>query len=371
MRRLLRALQLISALLIAPAVAGAPRVVYTIDVESQALPLPEQVNAICTDGTACGLMEIARMLQQRGWAGTFFLNVYEHRRWGEPLMRDIAQDLQSLGQDVALHTHPQWAYDPARNAMFQYDLEEQTTIIRDGMRVLADWTGRPVVAHRAGDYSADTRTIDALQRNGIRIDSSLFFGHPRSRVATSGWPRNVPSLHGSVTEIPVTIYRRDEFPPLLNDVLAPVGTIRKIDADWFVDADEARAAIDAVADANIPIVVIFLHSFSLLHAPESAGLPVANRGARDNFRAILDRVRERNLEVLSMRDLAAMDEAVLVSPSAPDVIPTVKVQTGIHRYVWHRLRGATPGELTAWLTLTAILVATIILLAFRYRRTRR
>lgn len=71
-------------------VRAAPRVFFTIDVESNEMfTLPEQVDAVCKDGSACGLMEIVRMLQERGWAGTFFLNVYEYRRWEEAAMRDI------------------------------------------------------------------------------------------------------------------------------------------------------------------------------------------------------------------------------------------------------------------------------------------
>ena len=82
-------------------VQAAPRVVVTVDVESNdSFPLPRQAEAVCKDGSACGLMEVARLLRTRGLAGTFFLNVYEYPRWGESAIRDIAVKLQAAGQDV-------------------------------------------------------------------------------------------------------------------------------------------------------------------------------------------------------------------------------------------------------------------------------
>src|SRR4051794_27358528 len=91
----------------APSASAATRVVFTVDVESnQTYSLPDQVDAVCVDAKPCGLMEISRLLQARGWAGTFFLNVYEERRFGAQVMREIARRLQASGQDVELHTHP-------------------------------------------------------------------------------------------------------------------------------------------------------------------------------------------------------------------------------------------------------------------------
>ena len=174
--------------------AAGTRVVFTVDVESnERFGLPDQINAVCEDGSACGLMAIVRMLEARRWPGTFFLDVYEHRQWGEAAMRNIAVGLQYAGQDVALHTHPQWAYDPSRWAMHQYSVDEQTTIVRDGMRLLERWTGLPVVAHRAGAYAADERTLIALQRNGVLIDSSSLLAAPHQPVSDAlGLPRNWP-----------------------------------------------------------------------------------------------------------------------------------------------------------------------------------
>lgn len=370
LRRVLAALLSVIVLSTPGKVQAVPRVLFTIDVESNgAFSLPQQVSAICKDRSACGLMEIARMLKERGWAGTFFLNVYEYRRWGEAAMRDIAVKLQSAGQDVALHTHPQWAYDPSRWAMFQYNLDEQTTIIRDGVRLLEAWTGRPVVAHRAGAYTADQQTLETLERNGIRIDSSLFWGHPWSHLNGLGLPRNLPSSWGQLTQIPVTVYQREGRPPLFGGFLSSVTSIRKIDPNWFLSKEEAISAIDAIVEADLPFLVVFLHSFSFMEGQGDSGVPLADRHSLDMFRAVLDHIAEKRLPVMTMRDLAELEPLSATSPDR-DIIPRVTVRIELYRYIWYRLKNAGLGALATMgaVILTLVAGGAVLLISARRRR---
>lgn len=351
---------------------GETRVVFTVDVESREFPLPRQVDTTCKDGIRCGLMEMVRMLREQGWAGTFFLNVYEYQRWGEVEMRNIATKLQAAGQDVALHTHPQWAYDPGRHAMYEYSFDEQMAIIRDGVQLLAAWTGRPVVAHRAGDYTADENTIVALARNGLRVDSSLFWGHPQSRLNGISLPHNLPSSEGRITEIPITVYLRKESPRLLGDILAPITSIRKIDPDWFVSEQEARVAIDAVIDADLPFLIVFLHSFSFLSGQEEDGVPLANRHSLAVFRAILGHIADKRLKVVTIRELAE-HAALAWNPQSQDVVPEVPVPVDLHRYIWHRLRSTEIGLPAIGVTIIIFLIifgsGVVLIAMFRRRRS--
>jgi peptidoglycan/xylan/chitin deacetylase (PgdA/CDA1 family) len=311
--------------------------VITIDVESnKSYGLPEQVDAVCTDGSACSLMEIARMLERRGRAGTFFINVYEHAIWGEAAMRNIAARLQGAGQDLALHTHPETAFDRSRTQMYEYSLQEQTEIIREGVRLLTSWTGQPVVAHRAGDYAADRFTLLALERNGVLLDSSYFWRHPSVRLDGLGLARNLPSVFGAVTEVPVTVYSREDRPAIIGAALASVPVVRKIDVDWFVETGEMKAAVDAVVAAKIPVLVIFLHSFSLL-SDRSNGEPLRpDRHSSEMFGAILDYLNTQAIPVVTMRDLAGR---TFPSPSPEmDIVPAVTVHVDWPRYVWRRAK---------------------------------
>jgi peptidoglycan/xylan/chitin deacetylase (PgdA/CDA1 family) len=318
--------------------AAKTRVVFTVDVEtSRAYSLADQVDMICADGTRCGLMEIARMLEARGLAATFFVNVYEHSRWSEAAMRNMTVRLQTAGQDVGLHTHPATVYDASRTEMYEYTLDEQTAIVREGVRLLHAWSGRPVVSHRAGDYGADANTLEALRRNGVKVDSSLFWGHPHSGLDVLGLPRNLPSFHGGLTEIPVTVYQREDRPGPFGSILPPVTVTRKIDVDWLINAGEMRAAIDAGVAADLPVLVVFLHSFSLIGAPNN-GAPVSNRPSIDMLSAIIDYVSSKGLQVVTMREIAA--EGGDWSAARVDVVPRIPVRIDWPRYLWHAAKAA-------------------------------
>lgn len=351
---------MVVACLAFPATALArTRVVFTIDVESKgANQLPQQVDTICTGGAPCGLMEIARMLKARGIAGTFFLNVYESPKWGEAVMRDMTIRLQAAGQDVGLHTHPETMFDLSRTEMYDYTLDEQTAIVREGVRLLRSWSGLPVVSHRAGDYSANAATLEALRRNGVLVDSSLFFGHRHSGLDVLGLPRNRPSLVGGLTEIPVTVFERADRPRPFGDLLPPVTSLRKVDIDWLIDAGEMRGAIDAAVAADLPVLVVFMHSFSLMEPP-AGGAVAAHRPSIDMLEAILEYVSSKGLEVASMREIAA-DQA-LGSVAGTDVVPSIPVRVDWARYLWHAGKtvagaAAIAGALLAFLSLVAVLV---------------
>lgn len=348
----------------ASAAPGRTLVVFTIDVESNdTFRLPDQIDAVCTDGSACGLMEIARLLTERRWSGTFFLNVYEHPKWGLTAMRNVAVRLQAAGQDVALHTHPETVFDSSRTEMFQYSLDEQTSIIRDGVQLLTKWTGRPVVAHRAGDYSADEHTLIALERNGVLLDSSMFWRHPHSGLDALGLPRNLPAWHGRVAEIPVTVYQREDRPKIFGAAFAPATAVRKIDPNWFVNGDEVRTAIDALVAADVPVIVVFLHSFSFLAAPTAGGPPLADRHAIDMFRTIADHVASNDLPVVTMRELAGRE--LRLASRDNDVVPRVTVRVDFSRFVWRRIKASDRFSLSVEIGITLLATGAVFVLVRR------
>lgn len=254
--------------------------------------------------------------------------------------------------------------------MFQYNLDEQTTIIRDGMRLLETWTGRPVVAHRAGAYAADQNTLKALESGGIRIDSSMFWGHPWSRLNGLGIPRNLPSWSNRLVQIPVTVYQREDRLPIFGDFLAPVTSIRKIDPNWFLSKEEAISAIDAVVKADLPFLVVFLHSYSFIKDQGDKSILIADRGSLDIFHAMLDHIAERRLPVVTVRDLAESLESLSVKSSDQDIIPQVTVRIGLDRYLWYRLKSAGKETLIAMgaVVLTLVGSGMVLLIAMRRRK---
>lgn len=351
-------------------VDARPVVVFTIDVESNvSFTLPEQIDRTCTDGSACGVNRILSELARRSWPATFFLNVYEQQRWGEEALRRLARRLQDGGHDVQLHTHPQWMYDPGRWAMHQYSLAEQTRIVADGVRLLEAWTGRSVVAHRAGAYTADGNTLIALERNGVKVDSSLFWRHENSRLDVLQLPRNIPASYGKVEQIPVTAYERAERAPLLGQMLGTSLVIRKIDPNWYVNREEVRDSIDALIAADVPVLVVFLHSFSFLGGRADDGVTV-DAHALEMFRAILDHLDTKALPVVTMRDLAEHPSSRL-STSSADIVPRVAVTVSPIRYVWWQLKAAGPGRVAGGSLLLFLSGGFVALAMLRQRRRQR
>lgn len=358
----------ICCLLACGTAAASPTIIFTVDVESnEHLPLPTQVDAICANGSRCGLMQISALLKQHGFAGTFFLNVYEYRKWGESPLRDIARRLQADGHEVALHTHPQWAYDPQRPNMFDYSLEEQTQIVREGSQMLQRWIGAPVMSHRAGAYTADENTLTALAASDIHVDSSLFFRHPLSRLNGLGLPSNLPAVRGPILEIPVTVYWREDRPDLLPGLFTPTASIRKVDPDWFVDEAEANRALDALLDADLPYILVFLHSFTLLDGSSSAAAPVENARTQRIFALLLERIAAAKLPTAKMRDVTP--DTVIAGGS--DVIPRVGVSVPSYKYWGHKLRShASAGQLAVSGTILIVFFIIALRLALRRRAAR-
>jgi hypothetical protein len=227
-------------------------------------------------------------------------------------------------------------YDPTRWAMHQYSLEEQTRIIREGAQFLQSWTGQPVVAHRAGAYAADVNTLVALERNGIALDSSVFWKYEHTRLDGIGLPRNLPGQYGRVTEIPVSVYERVDHAPLVSRVLAAAPVVRKIDPNWYANVGEVAASIDALLAADVPLLVVFLHSYSFMSEPGTDGTR-ADGHALEMFHAVVDHIATKNLPVVTMRQLVEARSPLSLA-AARDVVPRVVVRVDVPRYVWHRIR---------------------------------
>jgi hypothetical protein len=318
---------------------SGPFVIITVDVEttkydsdSPSLPLPEQVHAICEEDVPCGMQEMVRLLREHGYPATFFFNVYEYKKYGEQPVMKIVKWLDESGQDVQLHTHPQWAYDRNRSSMYQYSLKEQIKIIKDGKGLLQAWTGKPVIAHRAGAYGADRNTLEALIANDILYDSSLFYGWPNSRINDLELKKNVLSMYGPLYEFAVTVYKKKQYPSVLKNSAQPVEKIRKYDVNWFGDQAEAGKALQEALDMKLDFIMLFLHSFSFIKTYEETGEMQANAKALDMFEYVLDFISKRKLDIITFRDIRKNKIKLEQYLNKPDIIPEVPLQISIILY---------------------------------------
>jgi len=319
----------------------SPIIIITVDVESTyfdgvSISLPEQVQAICTGGIPCGLQGMVSQLKRRDYQATFFLNVFEHKAYGVETIRNLAAWLTKSGQDVQLHTHPHWAYDTNRKYMYQYNLQEQTEIIREGKELLKEWTGKEITAHRAGAYGADANTLKALIKNAIYYDSSLFYGHEASKINSLDLKMNVLSMFGPLYELPVTIYKKNGYPPIWGNNLKPMSVIRKYDVNWFGNQNEARQALDQAIVSNIDFIILFLHSPSFIKGRNSAGEMIADLEAIRTFEMVLDYIGQKGLMVTTFRNLYEGHIQLNQHMNKADIIPEISIQMGTAEYFLKR-----------------------------------
>ena len=236
----------------------------TVDVENPQTPLFEgkcQKNTIWNKKkSSSGLLQILKMITRLNFKATFFVNVFEESVWGKDVMINICKEISVAGGDVQLHVHPLWRYNKSKEHLWQYSLNEQIGIIKDGKELLKEWTGEYPVVHRAGAYGLNEDTLKSLRANDIPIDSSMFYSHPNCKVT---WTKNKVVEKKGIIEIPVTGFHRN--------VCWKAGPVSfkksrhfiKTDIDW-ASLDELKYFVHEAKTHDIRVMNLFMHSYSLV-----------------------------------------------------------------------------------------------------------
>jgi hypothetical protein len=129
------------------------------------------------------LPKTVSILNQHGLKGVFFVEPLFATRFGTEHLETIVRLITEGGHEVQLHLHPEWVNEATqpiikdsarkRQHLNQYTLDEQTTLIGYGKKMLEAAGSGPISAFRAGSYAANRDTFNALHRNGINLDWSL------------------------------------------------------------------------------------------------------------------------------------------------------------------------------------------------------
>lgn len=245
-----------------------PQFVVTVDVEDFFEPRPPlDTYRGRLDGRDHATPRIMDILERHGGRGTFFVDVQNRRTVSEDLVAGVTREIAQRGHEVGLHTHPafpegQRGYGMAQT-MKALPAEAQSRFVAEGAALIEAWTGRRPVSHRAGGYGANYDTLAALEASGIEIDSSVFHGYPHCGLNHPPLTVNAPVRHGEVLEIPVTVTRCDLALGPFRRAPRLLSMVKKLDPDWC-SPGELRRQIEAVLASGERIVVLFLHSYSLI-----------------------------------------------------------------------------------------------------------
>lgn len=335
------------------AFASTTKVLITVDVESYEKGNPDkQIWGKQPDGEH-GIRRIMDLLDKHHLKGTFYLNVYEAAKHGEPAIAEVARLIHERGHDLQLHTHPSPMFKAY--SMQRAELELQVEILKRGKELIHEWTGKTVVAHRAGAFAGNLQTLKASQITGLAIDSSFSPVTQRSMLAHQLEASNLPQRIHGVVELPITFYTQLRF------------------GDWqslrFLDVEatslgEFKSVIRQFRDAGFPVANIVMHSFSFVRT--GAANPAMERRF-DELLAFL--AQEPGIEVVTVSQLHPEWTAqVAVLEKGPDLVP----HTGVWLTYWRAVEHMGEGGANLALALAPLgLAGAAILAMFLWRRSAR
>jgi hypothetical protein len=245
-----------------------------------------------------GVPKIVETLDEFEIKAEFFTDVYEYKFFGESKYNKLCNYLNERGHGVQLHTHPSYAYDLNRVNMYEYSLEEQITIIKEGKELIKKWIGEYPIAHRAGNYGADNNTLIALKYNGIQCDSSYFYSHRNCNMKLP--VINDPINYEGILEIPVTVIEKR---------LEIFGFKLPCKKRWIkldIDLMTLEELINGITNLlnKYKYTVLFLHSFSFIET----NMPkydhcVQNIKSINKFRDLLVFLKKNEIECIRFEDV--------------------------------------------------------------------
>jgi hypothetical protein len=326
----------------------ATRVYFTIDTEtsmggawdnSAYAPLPLDHTVFGKWGSGLyGIPLIMSILEDHGFRGTFFTEVFCSYNVGYEPVAAALRTIQARGHDAQLHLHPEQRFyrdyiqggkRREEGFMFTFPPGEQTELIREGIALFRELSGKTPRAYRAGCYAGSEATLRALRQNGIEIDSSYNLAYLGNGCGFQTQLLNAPVMLEQIHEFPVTVFRVPGSPgykPL------------EISA---VSVGEIMATIRFLQKAGCRDVVLVLHSFSLLK----------NGGVRYEHcrpdHLVIRRLKKLCGILSQLRgevEVGVLGEAPMLVPSPPQthVIPSLpwlpsslrKIAQGVNRLPW-------------------------------------
>jgi hypothetical protein len=327
---------------------GAIRVYFTVDTEtsmggawsnSAYAPLPLDLTVFGNLGThSYGIPLIMSILEDHGFRATFFTEVFCAYNVGYEPVAAALRSIQARGHDAQLHLHPEQRFyrdflkggkRREESLMFTFPAAEQSALIREGIALFRELSGKMPRAYRAGCYGGSEVTLKALRENGIAIDSSYNLAYLGNTCGFETQPLNAPVMLQGVYEFPVTVFRVSGLPGYKPLELSAVSV------------NEIMTTIRHLQKTGCRDVVLVLHSFSLL---KNAG--IRYQSCRPDV-LVIRRVTKLCGVLSQLRgeiEVCVLGEApiTLTSAAQPQVIPSLswlqpslrKLTQGVNRLPW-------------------------------------
>ena len=216
-----------------------------------------------------GVPLLMDILEQNHLRGTFFAEVLASCVLGEGDFREIYRNIAQRGHDVQLHLHPVYHYfrlvregllcqeqlPRTMDLIGSLPIGWQIELLKRGRTIFRKLLGKTPIAFRAGCYGASLSTLSALEKVGIRYDSSfnsMFRGSSCLIDTASG--TNTPWQVGTVWEVPVTSFETGAW---------GMRRFKGLEVS-AVSLWEMKQLLEKALYLPMKTVVVIVHSFSLL-----------------------------------------------------------------------------------------------------------
>ncbi|HNQ05423.1 MAG TPA: polysaccharide deacetylase [Thiobacillaceae bacterium] len=284
----------------------------TVDTEAQpARAAGEHVRRLIWGehpGGTAGIRELCAAAREVAARLVFFVDacgVYQHGAPYEEAVRWLVQ----AGHDVQLHTHSEFLPDsfwhehgfPVRPRLLnQYDEARAAFTLRFFSEHLARVKGGPITAFRAGSFRWNAGTLRAQAELGLPLS---FNNSMRAWVdgvcphaETLGRPF---AWSNGVIEVPITERRFPSWGPApWWGRLAFPSSQHHRDPPW-------RVLWPYTLGRDVPVLVLLLHSWSLLYWDENGHAEYRDKYRLEDFRKLMRRLA-KDYDIITTQDFLAL-----------------------------------------------------------------
>ncbi len=322
-------------------------VIITVDVESsdspQAVHRTDLLNCMVYGqvGTEYwGFPRIIEICDKYNCPATFFVSVFEYKKYGEESWREVCAEIKRKRHDVQLHCHPLWAY--GKRYMHEFSLEEQREIVRAGKQLLEGWIDDSPVAYRGGAYySINADTFAALKSNGIAVDSTVLRGQPQCKVTLT--PNKATEVSG-IVELPISVCQVQHQVTLGPLKYKGRPGYAKVDLN-VLTLDQLLWFVDQAKKHNLAVMTLFLHSYSLVKFDPSLSNFQPDPAALEKFDKFLSIITgDSDIKIITIKQFYELYRSnPEIFTQSPEYVPVLAQPLSLSKAMRHVVLSRKPG----------------------------
>ncbi len=158
---------------------------------------------------------------------------------------------------------------------------------------------------------------------GINIDSSYFLNHKWCKLNER--PINAVSKSSDFYEIPVTIFFNNITYKFLNIGIKKRSLTKKLDIDGC-SKEELINGFNALSNSGVRIIILFLHSYSLINWSSDYKKISADNNDLEKFHFILQHALNNGYKIESIKNISKyLDDHI----NDPSIIPEISTKRNV------------------------------------------